>query len=121
MRQPTDHLHSSPLDPLQQLHILIVQGALLGLQHTVLQMRPHKGRAERDNHLSHSAGHSSFDAAQDSVGLLKLAHVKLSIHQNLQVLPCRSALNEFFFQSVLLSGIALTEVQHLLLSLVESH
>ena len=45
---------------------------------TVLQMGPHKGRAEEDNH---PAGHLSFDAVQDTVGLLGhkhtlLAHVK---------------------------------------------
>jgi len=35
----------------------------------VLQMGPHKGRAEGDSHLCFPAGHPSFDAARDAVGL----------------------------------------------------
>lgn len=54
--------------------------------------------------------HPSVDAAQDTVGLLGckctlLAHVQLFTHQDPQVLFHRSALKEFFSQSVLISGI----------------
>jgi len=49
--------------------------------------------------------HPSFDAAQDTVGLLGctqtvLAHIQLFIHQNSQVFLCRAVLSEFFSQSV---------------------
>jgi len=37
----------------------------------VLQMVPHKGRVEGDNNLPLPAGHPSFDAVQDTVGLSK--------------------------------------------------
>jgi len=67
---------------------------------TALQMWLHKSRVEVDNHLSHTAGHSSFDAAQDIVGLPNckstlLAQVQLFIHQDPQVLLQRAALYEF--------------------------
>lgn len=60
----------------------------------------------------------TVDAAKDALGLLDykctlLAHVKLFIHENPQVLFCMAALNEFFSQSVLISGIAPTQVQYL--------
>jgi len=42
--QPSDHLCGPPQDPLQELHVLPVLGAT-GLD-TVLQMGPHKSRAE---------------------------------------------------------------------------
>jgi len=40
--QPSDHLSGPPLDPLQELHVLLVLG-VPGLD-SVLQMRPRKGR-----------------------------------------------------------------------------
>ena len=91
-----------------------------------LQVGPHKGRAEGDNHLPGPAGHFSADAAQDAVGLLGckctlLAHVELFVYQSPQVPLCRAALNEFFSQSVLMFEITLTQVQHLALGLVEPH
>ena len=39
--QPSDHLSGPPLDPLQELHVIRVLGAL-GLD-AVLQMGPHRG------------------------------------------------------------------------------
>ena len=45
--QPAEHPHGSFLDPLQQLHILLVLGA--PDLDTLLQMGPHEGRAEWDN------------------------------------------------------------------------
>jgi len=62
-----------------------------------------------------------FDAAQDIVGLQSckhtlLAHVQLLIHQDPQVLLVRAAVNEFFSQFILVSG-----MQHIALGLVKSH
>lgn len=56
------------LDGLQQVHVFLV----LGTPHldTAFQVVSHEGRAEGENHLPHSAGHISFDAAQDAVGFL---------------------------------------------------
>jgi len=54
--QPSDHLHCPPLDPLQKPHIFPMLGAP-GMD-TVLQLGPHKGRVERDNHFPLPPGHS---------------------------------------------------------------
>jgi len=83
MLQPSNLLHGPLLDLIQQLHVFLVLGAP-GLD-TVLQMGPYNGKAEGDNHLLHPAGHFSFDAAQDAVGLLSCrhtlpAHVLLFVH-----------------------------------------
>ncbi|KAK4830883.1 hypothetical protein QYF61_013812 [Mycteria americana] len=92
----------------------------------VLQVGSHQSRVEGQNHLPRPAGHASFDAAQDTVGLLGckrtlLAHVQLSIHQYPQVPLPRAALNHIIPQPVLILGIALTQVQDLALGLVEPH
>ena len=89
-------------------------------------MSPHKGRIEGDNHLPCSASHSSFDAAQDTVGLpgcksTLLAHAQLFVHQDSQVLLHRVALKETFSQFVLVSEITSTQLKHHALDLVESH
>ena len=81
-----------------------------------------QGQSEGDHNLPFPAGHPSFDSAEDTVGLLSckcalLVHVQLFIHQDLQVLLHRVALNVFFSQSVLISGISPTQVQHLELGL----
>ena len=83
----------------------------------VVQTGLHEGRAKGDNHLPHSAGHPSFEAAQDTVGLpyckhTLLAHTQLSAYQNPEDLLQRAVLNEFFSQSVLMFGIAMTQVQN---------
>ena len=63
---PSDHFCGPPLDPLQQLHVLIVLGdAELD---AVLQMRCHQSRAKGQNHLPQPAGCASFDAAQGLLG-----------------------------------------------------
>lgn len=90
---------------------------------TVLQMGPHKCRAVQNNH---PAGHPSFEAAQVTTGHLGckrtlLSHVQLLIQQDSQVLLWRTVLSEFFSQSELKSGIALTQVQHLARGLVKPH
>jgi len=66
----------------------------------VLQMGPHNGRVEGNNHFPHPLATSSIYAAQDALGLLRckhtlLAHVQLFIHQDPQVLH-RAAATEFF-------------------------
>ncbi|XP_032300907.1 transcription factor PU.1 isoform X1 [Coturnix japonica] len=66
MLQPLD-LHGPPLDPLQKLHIFPVLGT--PDLDTVLQLGPHEGRAEGDNHLPGPAGHPSSDGTQDTIGL----------------------------------------------------
>ena len=90
----------------------------------VFQVGSHRSGAEGKNHLLQSAGHASFDAAQDIVGFLGCkhtlpAHVQLFIHQYPQVLLHRAALNAFIPQPVFVLGIAPTEVQDLALGLVE--
>ncbi|KAK4830062.1 hypothetical protein QYF61_008400 [Mycteria americana] len=122
--QPSDLFCGPPLDPLQQLHVLLVLRAPeLG---AVLQVGSHQGRVEGQNHLLQPAGHASFDAAQVTVGFLGckctlLAHVQLFIHQYPQVLLLRAALNPLITQPVLRLGVALTHVQDLALGLVDPH
>ena len=75
------------------------------------------------SHLLHPADHASLGAVQNTVGLrgyqcTLLACVQLFVHQDPRALLNRAALNEFS-QSVLVSGIASTQVQHLALGLVE--
>lgn len=48
-----------------------------------------------------------------------MVHVQLSIHQNTKPLLCRDALNEFFSQSLFMSGITLTQLQDLALGFIE--
>jgi len=70
--QPFHHLCGPPLDSLQRLYNFLVQRAS-GLD-TVLQMMPYRGRAEMGSPFPLSAGHSSVDAAQDTIGLLGCKH-----------------------------------------------
>jgi len=93
---------------------------------TVLQMESHKGKTKREYHLPRSAVHSSVDETLDIVSLhgckhTLLAHPHLSVPQSLQGLLYRATLNEFFSQSVHISGIALTKVQQLSLGFIKSH
>ena len=70
-RRATPALWSSSwpsLNLLQQHQILLVLGAP-GLLDKVLQIWPHKGRAERDNLFPLPDGHTSFGEAQGTVGL----------------------------------------------------
>ncbi|KAK4820817.1 hypothetical protein QYF61_007211 [Mycteria americana] len=110
--QPSGHFHVPPLDPLRQLHVLLVLRA--PELDAVLQVRPHQSKVERQNHLPRPAGHASVDAAQDSVGLLGcertlLAHVQLFVHQYPQGLFRRAALDYIIPQPVLKLRIALTQ------------
>ena len=88
-------------------------------------MGSHRSRAERENYLPHYAVCPSFDAAQDTVGPLGhkctlLACINLFIHQNPEVLLHRAALSEFS-QSAHISGIALIQMQQLVLGLLVPH
>ncbi|KAK4822945.1 hypothetical protein QYF61_023445 [Mycteria americana] len=121
---PSDHFCGPPLDLLQQVHVFPVLRA--PELDAVLQVGSHQSRVEGQNHLPRPAGHASFDAAQDTVGLLGcehtvLAHVQLFTHQYPQVLLSRAALNPLIPQPVLIPGVALTQVQDLALGLVEPH
>ena len=120
--QPSGHLSGLPLDTFQELCIFVLLGAP-GLD-AVLQRGPQKSQIEGDDHLPLPAGHPLFNAAQNTIGLLGLkhtllAHFQLLVHQDPQVLLCRAALKEFFSQSIVISGIATTQVQHL--GLVKPH
>lgn len=68
-------------------HFLVLWASHLDI---VLPMGAHESQAEGDNHLPCPAGHSYFDAAQDTAGLLGckctlLACVNLFVHHNPQV------------------------------------
>ncbi|KAK4823668.1 hypothetical protein QYF61_005639 [Mycteria americana] len=117
----SDHFCGPRLDPLQQVHVFPVLRTpeLDG----VLQVGSHKSRVEGQNHLPRPAGHTSFDAAQDTVGFLGCertlpAHVQFVIHQYPQVLLCRAALNPFIPQPVLILGVARPNCRTLHLALL---
>ncbi|TRZ10903.1 hypothetical protein HGM15179_016205 [Zosterops borbonicus] len=72
------------------------------------------------------AAHAALDAAQDTFGFLGwecpwLGHVQPLTHQHPQVLLPRPALHLFIPQPVLISEVALTQVQQLALRLVKPH
>ena len=88
-------------------------------------MGPHEGRVEGNSNLPLPAGHLSFDAAQDAVGILgfmhtPLAHVQLLIHQDFQVLLPRAAL-QVLSLSLHIPQTDPTQVQHLAPGLLEPH
>ena len=67
-------------------------------------------RAERENHQPWPAGHPSFDAARDTVGLLGCKHtlpgrVELLINQHSHFLLLSTALNPFSAKPVFVLGI----------------
>jgi len=79
-----------PLDPPQNLDISpMLEAPDLN---AVLQMGPHKERAEEDNPPHHPAGHLTSDAAQNTAGLpgyktagsysVLLAHIPLPIYRD---------------------------------------
>ena len=89
---------------------------------TVLQMRPHKGRVEGDNHFPVPADHCSSDGIQDTICFLDckctlLAHIKFFISQDTWVLLSRATFKELFSQTLYKSGITPTQVQNLALFL----
>lgn len=121
--KPFDHLCGLLLNLLQQFHIFLALG-FPGLD-TALQVGPYKGRVKGPNTLPLHAGHPSFAATRETVGLphyecTLMAHVQVFIHQNIQVFIYRADhWDEFFSQSVFMSGVALTQVHHLAFGLVE--
>ncbi|KAK4821646.1 hypothetical protein QYF61_026507 [Mycteria americana] len=122
--QPSGHFCGPPLDPPQQLHVLLVLRA--PELDAVLWVGSYQSGVEGQNHLPRPAGHASFDAAQDTVGRLGcecalLAHVQLFVHQYPQVLFYRTALDHIIPQSLLKPRIAPTQVQDPALGLVEPH
>ena len=79
-----------------------------------------------DDLLSALLATLSFDAAQDTIVLpgfehTLLAHAQLFAHQDPQVFIYRAALKEFFSQSICITGIASTQVQHHTLGIVKPH
>ncbi|PKU46486.1 hypothetical protein llap_3205 [Limosa lapponica baueri] len=122
--QPSDHLQSPPLDPLQQVHVPSV--LMTPELDAVLQMGSPESRAEGQNRLPQPAGHASFYAAQDAGGVLGCqstlpAHGKLLIHEHSQVLLLRASLQPLSPQPVFVPGIAMSQVQDLALGLVDLH
>ena len=120
--KPSDHLCGSPWTCSNSSISFLCGGLQAWMQYS---RRWALTGVEGDSHLPLPAGHHSSDAAQDTVGLLGcrhtlLAHVSLFIHQNPQPffagLPSRS-----YSLYLYLSGIALTQAQHLSLGLVEPH
>ena len=101
---------------LKQVHISPVLRTLhLG---TELQVRTHQCRVEGQDHLPQPAGHTSFDASQDTFGFLGcegtlLAHVQLPTHQYPQVLFGKSVLHPHIPQLVLIVELAATQMQTL--------
>lgn len=79
---------------------------------TVLQVASHKSRADGQDHLPCLAGHSAFDATQDTVVVLGcqctlLAHAELLVYQQPQALLLRAILSPLSAQYAFALGIAL--------------
>ena len=89
-----------------------------------LQVGSHQSGAEGQNHLPQPAGHASFGAARDTIGLLGCestlpGRVEFLVNQHHQVL--RAALNPCIPQPLFVVGIAPAHVQDLTLGLGELH
>lgn len=70
--QPSCHLHASPLDLLQQIHVLIMLG--VAELSAGLHMESHESRVEGENCLPGPAGHAAFDPARDMAGFQGCQH-----------------------------------------------
>lgn len=90
----------------------------------VVQMGLYEGGVGEDKDLPQCDGLPTI-AAQVTVDLgcrlALLGHVGLFVHEGPLVLFHRAAFSELFSQSVLISGVVLTEVQYLSLVLVKPH
>jgi len=122
--QPSDHLCGPPVDLLQELHVLLVLGS--PELEALVQVGSHQSGVEMQNHLARPADHASFDAAQDTVGLLGckstfLSYVQVFIHLYPQVLFDRTALHPFIPQPVLIVRVFMIQMQDLALGLVDPH
>ena len=76
-----------------------------------LQVGSHQRGVAGQNHLPQPAGHTSFDAAQDTVAFLGCestlpVHVELLINPYPQVLLLRAMFNPFSAQPIFVLGIA---------------
>ncbi|KAK4810598.1 hypothetical protein QYF61_007335 [Mycteria americana] len=117
-------LHCPSLDTLQHLNVfLVVRGPKLN---TVVKVRPHQCRVQRDDHFPSPAGRTISDTSQDAIGLLGhlgtlLAHIQAAVNQHPQVLPCWAAFQPLFPRPVALHGVVVKQVQDPALSLVEPH
>ncbi|KAK4806181.1 hypothetical protein QYF61_001104 [Mycteria americana] len=79
-----------------------------------------------DNHCPSPAGHAIFDTSQDAIGFLGhlgtlLAHIQAAVNQHPQVLLCQAAFQPLFPKPVALHGVAVAQVQDLVLGLVKPH
>jgi len=122
--QPLDNFYSPPLDPLQQLHVLLVLRA--PELNALLQVGSHQSGVEWQNHFPWPAGHPALDAAQYVFGFLDCkctfsAHVQLFNPHYSQVLLGTAVLNPFIPKPVVIPGVAPTHVQDLALGLAEPH
>lgn len=66
--QSPDYFCVPPWDPLKQVHVLLFLGT--PELNTIFQVETHESGVERKNHLPQPTGHTSFFAAQDTIGLL---------------------------------------------------
>ena len=113
MSHPLDHFCGPLLPALQQVYVSPVLRA--PHPNTVLLIRSQQRRVEgKDlNLLPLSPGHSSFDAAQDTVGFLGCegmlrAHIQFAIHQYPHVLSRKAVFKPFISQLVLLVNVSTT-------------
>ena len=88
----------------------------------MLQVGSHKSGVECEKHLPQSTDYC-LDVAQDMIGFLAYkcmlpSHIQFFIHQNVEVV-CRATLNSFITYTILIMGIALTQVKDLTFGLVE--
>ncbi|KAK4817435.1 hypothetical protein QYF61_014511 [Mycteria americana] len=122
--QTLHQLHCPSLDTLQHLNVsLVVGGPKLN---TVFEVRPHQCRVQGHDHFPTPADHTISDISQDAIGLLGhlgmlLAHIQPAVNQHSQVLFLWAAFQPLFPKPVALHGVAVTQVQHLTLGLVEPH
>jgi len=86
-----------------------------------LQVGSHQSRAEGQNHLPRPAGHTAFDAAQDTVGFLGCEHAFAAHIQPMSTSKSFLAGPLSIPSSPSLYWISSTHVQDLTLDLVEPH
>jgi len=92
--------------------------------HTVLEVRPHQRRVERDNHFPRPTSDAVLDASQDTVGPpgcqgTLLAHIQLAVNHNPQIPLCGAAFQRLITQSVRIARVAPSQVQDPAFALVK--
>ena len=93
---------------------------------TVLQLRPHEGRVEWEDHLPCPAGHALFHAPQYVIGLLVLqdtllAHGQPVSHQDTQVPLCRAPFQQVIPLPVLVHAVVPPQARDSTLVFVKPH